>query len=72
MMMSPAAAASARRSTSKPASCGLGPVGIVLAQPDHHLHAGIAQVEGVGVSLAAVSDDGHRLSVQQGKVRVFS
>jgi hypothetical protein len=26
-------------------------------EPDHHIHAGIAQVEGVRVTLAAIADD---------------
>ena len=42
-----------------------------LAQRDRHfLHAGIAQIERVGVALAAIADDGDLLALDQVQVGV--
>ena len=38
---------------------GLGPGRRALAQADPHVDPGLGQVEGVGVALGAVADDGH-------------
>ncbi len=48
----------------------LGDRGRVLAQPDDDLDAGVLQVEGVGVALRAVADDGDGLAVEEREVCV--
>jgi hypothetical protein len=34
-------------------------------QPDDDVDAGIAKIEGMGVTLTAVTDDGHRLALER-------
>ena len=48
---------------------GSGPRGASFAQPDDDVDAGVVQVEGVGVTLAPVADDGD-LPVEQPQVAV--
>ena len=36
-----------------------------LVQPDDDVDAGIAKIEGMGMTLAAVTDDGHRLALER-------
>ena len=48
---------SARRLRPWPRSC-------FQVQPDHDVHAAVAQIQRVGVALAAVADDGDRLVLQ--------
>src|SRR5690606_29551730 len=50
---------------------GLGPGGAALAQADHHVHAGIMQVERVRVALRTVADDGDRLALDQRKIAIL-
>src|SRR5690606_39129306 len=50
---------------------GLGPRCAALAQADHHVHAGIVQVECVGMALRAVTDDGDRLALDEGQIAVL-
>ena len=49
---------------------GLGPPGAALAEADDDADAALLQVEGVGVSLTAVTDDGDRPVAQQLEVGV--
>ncbi len=39
-------------------------------QPDHHLHATLGEVQGVGMPLAAVPDDRDRLAGEGRRIRV--
>ena len=57
-MMSAALAASAVSRTLRPAASAFARDLLPGYSPDHHVHAGIAQVEGVRVTLAAIADDG--------------
>src|SRR5690606_38803380 len=43
----------------------------VLAQPNNDLHARVMQVQGVGVALRAVADDGNGFAFNEGQVAVF-
>jgi hypothetical protein len=54
----------------QPLGLGLGPRAAVRRQADFDLHPAVAQVEGVGVALAAVPDDGDALPLQLVEVRV--
>ena len=47
------------------------PVGPARTLADHHPHSGIAQVLGMRVALAAVSDNGHGLVFEAGDVRIL-
>ena len=49
----------------------LGPVLGALAQAHAHVAAGVLQVEGVGVALGAVADDGDLLAVEVGELAVL-
>ena len=49
---------------------GLRYAATALVEADHDIEAGILQVEGVGVSLAAVADDADGLVLDQGHVGV--
>ena len=44
---------------------GLRPALASLVQPDDDVDAGIAQIQGVGMTLAAVADDGHGLALER-------
>ena len=57
-MTSAAAAASATVRTSRPAALARVPRAAALPEADDDLGAAVAEVEGVGVPLAAVADDG--------------
>ena len=48
----------------------LGPAGAALAQADDNVHAAFMQVLGMGMALAAVTDDGDRLAVEHTKIAV--
>ena len=48
-----------------------GPALAALAQTNHHIHAGIPQVQRVGMSLGAVADDGHGLAGELVQVTVL-
>ena len=50
---------------------GLGAAGGVRAQADDDVDAGVLQVEGVGVALGAVAEDGDGLALEQGEVGVL-
>ena len=50
---------------------GLGPALAAGVEADHHVDAGIAQVQRVGVALAAVADDGDRAALQVIEISVF-
>ena len=50
---------------------GLGPVFGALPQAHAHVAAGVLQVQGMGMALRAVADDGDLLTVQIGNVAVF-
>ena len=43
----------------------------VFAQTDHDLNAAVRQVERVGVSLAPITDHGHRLVLQEIEVAIL-
>ena len=64
MTTSAALAASAVVSTFSPAASALALLLLPAVQADHHVDAGIAQVQRVRVALAAVADDGDRLALQ--------
>ena len=49
----------------------LGPTRRVLAQPHHHVDAGVVQVLGVGMALAPVTDDRHLLALEAAQVCVL-
>ena len=49
---------------------GVRPAGGVRPQPHHHVHAGVLQVERVGVPLGAVAEDRDGLPLEQRDVRV--
>ena len=46
-------------------------VGAAGALAHHDLHAGVAQILGMGMALAAVADDGHRFVFQHTEICVF-
>ncbi len=50
---------------------GFGPGTAARGQAHHHVAAAVAQVEGMGVPLAAVTDDRDAATLQFGEVRVF-
>ena len=50
---------------------GVGPVLGALPQADAHVAAGVLQVEGVGMALGAVADDGDLLAVEVAELAVF-
>ena len=54
----------------EPLLARLGDRGRGLAQADHHLHAGVLEVERVGVALGAVADDCDGLAVEQLEIRI--
>src|SRR6202035_691412 len=54
----------------EPLLAGVRDRGGVLAQADHDVHAGVLQVERVGMSLRAVADDGDGLAVEESEVCV--
>ena len=58
MTMSAALAASRGSHHFQAGGFRLGPRLAAGVQADHHVHAGIAQVQRVGMALAAVADDG--------------
>ena len=68
---SPRLAASATRVTRRPSASALADRVGVRAQADHHVHAGVLQVERVGVALGAVAEDGHGLAVELREVGVL-
>ena len=47
------------------------PGGAVRAQTDHHIDAGVMQVQRMGVSLGTVADDRDLLALDDGKVTVL-
>jgi hypothetical protein len=57
--------------TVRPAFLALSHEAAALAQADGHLDAGVVQVEGVGVALRAVADDGDLLALDEGEVGVL-
>ncbi len=42
-----------------------------LAQPHHHVHARVLEVQGVRVALGAVAEDGHGLAVELGEIGIL-
>ena len=50
---------------------GLGGGAGAFTQRHHDVHTGLFQVIGVGVALGAVADNGHFLTLDDGKVAVF-
>ncbi len=52
-------------------SSRLGPGCAILAQGDSHIHAGIAQVLRMGVTLGTITDDGYSLALDQRNVSVL-
>ena len=55
----------------QPGLLGVGPVLGALPQADADIAAGVLQVEGVGVALGAVADDGDLLALQPAQVAVL-
>ena len=41
-----------------------------LVEADNHLHPAVPEIEGMGMALGAIADDGHRLCVQDREVSV--
>ena len=70
MMRSASAAASATDRTRSPASSAFWRRGRPGAQPDPDVDARLGQVEGVGVALGPVADDGHLAALDQARVGV--
>ena len=68
---SPRLAASATRLDPQAVDFGLGGRVGALAQADHDLHAGVLQVERVGVALRAVAEHRNGLAVELREVRVL-
>ena len=62
--------ASATDRTVQALGLGLGPDRLPSAQADAHVDAGVAQVERVGVALAAVADDGDLAPLDHGQVGI--
>ncbi len=62
---------SGHRADRQPGLFGVGPVLGALAEAHAHVAAGILQVEGVGVALGAVADDGDFLTLQPAQVAVL-
>ena len=60
----------ADREHAQPFGLGLGSGRAALGEPDPHVDAGVAQVEGVGVALAPVADDGDLLALDDRQVGV--
>ena len=71
MMTSASLEASATERTRSPAPSALAFELRARAEPDAHVHAGVAEVERVGVALRAVADDGDLALLQQVEVRVL-
>ena len=69
-MRSASAAASATGRTRSPASSAFALDDEPVAQPDPDVDAGLGQVEGVGMALGAVADDGHLAALDQARVGV--
>jgi len=47
------------------------PRGATLAQTHHHLDAAVVQVLRMGMTLAAVANDGYRLALDQAQITIF-
>ena len=69
-MTSASSTASATERTRRPSSSALARLFEPSLQADADVDAGVAQVERVGVALAAVTDDGDVLALDQGQVGV--
>src|SRR5690606_29104187 len=54
----------------EPFGAGAVVLGVVHRAHDH-LHAAVAQAEGLGLTLAAIADDGHGLALQKAEIGVF-
>src|SRR5690606_34520679 len=50
---------------------GFAPGSAAFAQTHNHIHAGLVQVQGVGVALRTVADDGNGLAFDQGKITIL-
>ena len=50
---------------------GFGARGAGFVEPDFYLNAAVFEVEGMGVALGSVSDDGNLLALDERNVRVF-
>ena len=72
MITSAALAASEVFNTLRPAASALARDLLSGIEADHHVHAGIAQIQRVGVALAAIAYDGYGAALQVGRVvRLF-
>ena len=67
-----AAAAAATGDAPQPLGLRLRPALAPLVQADDDVDAGVAQVEGMGMPLAAVADDGHGLAGEAAKIGILS
>ena len=47
------------------------PGSAAFTQTNNHVHAGFVQVQGVGMALRAVTDDGNGLAFDQGKITIL-
>ena len=70
-MTSAALAASAGVRTVRPAAVGFGAALAVCGKADDDVEAGVAQIQGVGVALGAVADDGDFFTFEVVDVSVF-
>jgi len=55
----------------QPGLLHLGPARAALAQADDDLHAAVVEVLRVGMALAAITDDGDGLALDEGQITVF-
>ncbi len=55
----------------EPVAFRLGPALRALVEPDHHVLTCVLEVEGMGVALAAVPDDGDLLALEQAEIGVL-
>ena len=55
----------------QPGLFGVGPVLGALAQAHAHIAAGVPQVEGMGVALGAIADDGNLPALQPAQVTIL-